>query len=647
MRVYLFSLFCCLQTAFSQQAVVDSLIRAAALQPTDSLQYQELNQNFFKYVYSQPKVAKALAEEVMARTSPTDYPYLHTQALIRKGIYYDVTSKKDSALLLYDQAFAIAAPRKDYISMGNVHNDKGLVYWKQDKLEMAMSEYVKGAEAFERVGYERGLSSIYNNMGLILYDLGRYADSRYNHLKALKIRRKTNDLYGLGASYTNLANAHTRLGNKDSVYFYHKKAIQAKLKSNDRRGLAIVYQNLGVDFRISRQLDSAIYYTDKSQKIYAELDNRIMHANSLVTLAEMYQLDGQYDKGIATVERAITLMDTTEYKRMSEIETIYARLLALDQNHRGSAAAYARALRLRDSYEETARTAQAQEYYEKYQTAQKEQEIAEQRAELAEKELAITERNRYISLLIAAAIFIILLGFFFYRQQRIRNIQRQQKNELQLALAEIETQQQLQEQRLRISRDLHDNIGSQLTFLSSSLDNLKYAQNLEPELANEKLDGLSHFTKKTMSELRDTIWAMNKSAISLEDIKDRIVTFIAPLSQNQEGMPVVHLDIEITHNPAFNAVQGMHIFRIIQEAIHNAVKYADVENIQIHLSDDQDQLTVKIWDQGKGFDPQHANSGNGLHNMKERAQQLGAQLEINTAKKVGTDITLTMPLQSH
>lgn len=71
-----------------------------------------------------------------------------------------------------------------------------------------------------------------------------------------------------------------------------------------------------------------------------------------------------------------------------------------------------------------------------------------------------------------------LIGFLVYNQQKLKNRQLHKENELRDALIQIETQNRLQEQRLRISRDLRDNIGAQLTFIISSIDNLKYGFNL-------------------------------------------------------------------------------------------------------------------------------------------------------------------------
>lgn len=124
------------------------------------------------------------------------------------------------------------------------------------------------------------------------------------------------------------------------------------------------------------------------------------------------------------------------------------------------------------------------------------------------------------------AILLSVLGYLLYNQQKLKNRQLQKESELKEALARIETQNKLQDQRLKISRDLHDNIGAQLTFIISSIENLQYGFEIKNEKLTKKLQDISAFTKETIYELRDTIWAMNKSEISLEDLQTRISNFV-------------------------------------------------------------------------------------------------------------------------
>ncbi len=90
----------------------------------------------------------------------------------------------------------------------------------------------------------------------------------------------------------------------------------------------------------------------------------------------------------------------------------------------------------------------------------------------------------------------------------------------------METQNKLQEQRLAISRDLHDNIGVQLTFIIMSVDHLKQAFKPINEKIIEQLDSINSFAKSTILELRDTIWAMNQVEMTWEDIRVRTLNFM-------------------------------------------------------------------------------------------------------------------------
>jgi signal transduction histidine kinase len=84
----------------------------------------------------------------------------------------------------------------------------------------------------------------------------------------------------------------------------------------------------------------------------------------------------------------------------------------------------------------------------------------------------------------------------------------------------------------------------------------------------------------------------------------------------------------------------MNIYRIIQEAINNALKYADASSIEIHVSGEGNHVRFAIQDNGKGFDQTTVDLGNGLRNMKKRADDIQAKLELHTEQGVGTKIQL-------
>ncbi|MBC3757892.1 ATP-binding protein [Hyunsoonleella sp. SJ7] len=205
----------------------------------------------------------------------------------------------------------------------------------------------------------------------------------------------------------------------------------------------------------------------------------------------------------------------------------------------------------------------------------------------------------------------------------------------------IAYQKKLYEQRLKISRDLHDNIGAQLTFIISSIENLPYGFKISDSKLKAKLQSISAFTKETIYELRDTIWAMNKNKISLEDLQVRISNFVEKANAHADGTKFTFsVDDAISKDIEFGAIKGMNIYRIIQEAINNAFKYADAEHVSVSILDAKDNLEIKVEDDGKGFDPKAVEGGNGLNNMKKRAKEIGATINIESELGKGTNISV-------
>ena len=206
-------------------------------------------------------------------------------------------------------------------------------------------------------------------------------------------------------------------------------------------------------------------------------------------------------------------------------------------------------------------------------------------------------------------------------------------------MAKIETQNKLQEQRLRISRDLHDNIGAQLTFIISSIDNLKYGFTDIGEKLGNRLTAISNFTSRTIYELRDTIWAMNKESITFEDLRVRIANFMEHAKSASEKTKFSFI-IDVDQAHLLSSVEGMNIYRIIQEAVNNALKYANATEIEVNISKTQNRFQIEIADNGTGFNQGTADHGNGLNNMKKRSYEIGADFQIKSSEK-GTTILLT------
>jgi signal transduction histidine kinase len=276
-----------------------------------------------------------------------------------------------------------------------------------------------------------------------------------------------------------------------------------------------------------------------------------------------------------------------------------------------------------------------------FETEKKEKEILIQRAQIAEKQLEIEQKNIQILGVLFLLAISVLVGIQLYSRQVQKNIRLKKEKELNDALTKIEIQNQLQEQRLRISRDLHDNIGSQLTFVISSIDNLKYQFKDQNPQINTKLNEINEFTKNTIVELRDTIWAMNKDYISFEDLKIRISNFIEKAESMVSEIDFSFYIDQSLMDRQMSAFEGINIYRIIQEGINNSIKHANPTLISVMIKQVNQKTQILIEDNGNGFEKDSSAQGSGLANIKKRVGDINGVFTIVSAPKDGTKISIT------
>lgn len=234
-------------------------------------------------------------------------------------------------------------------------------------------------------------------------------------------------------------------------------------------------------------------------------------------------------------------------------------------------------------------------------------------------------------------IVLVLLIFIirYYSQRKLR-----------MALRESEVQRKVQFERERISRDLHDNVGAHLTYIIQSLDNISFKIIKNPEdKPVERIDSLGEFARDTMQQLRETIWAINKEEISVSALKDKIQEHLSKLSA---AVGTIHFSVHLSEqtNIVLKPSQAIHIFRLVQESLNNAIKHSGAKSIEVTLSISEEKyLFVTIRDDGKGFDTNETFDGHyGLENMKSRVNEMGGKLLISSKAAAGTEIKFEVPV---
>lgn len=522
-----------------------------------------------------------------------------------------------------------------------VFNNIAASYRKQGQYEKAISYILDGLKLAESENKEYWLANYNTNISLNYHDFESYSKGVYYGKKALNygLKAKKRDEKSITFALNAIAISFDDWNKPDSALYYHKKVFNY-IKGKDTLEYSHTYNNIGNTYMKQKKYIEAESWIKRAMIIGATNSNGLKdasyyyenatHYTNLATIA--YNLDDfakaetLFDKAYFYVKNSKSAEKFRDYfqqrylfnKKRKNLE----KTVEFQENY----------IKLRDSVFEIERAKTFTELETKYQTEKKEKLLLQKEAEAKQKNVVIIGVT-LLSFLIA------VIGLLIYRQQKQKNQQQEQEFEFKSAISKIENQNKLQEQRLNISRDLHDNIGAQLTFIISSVDNIKYAFDITNEKLDNKLSNISSFAKDTIVELRDTIWAMNSNEISFDDLEIRINNYIEKAKEAKDQISFSFAIDSVLKTQKLTSVQGMNIYRTIQEAVNNAIKYANATVISINAKQLENQLKIIIQDNGIGFDQATVQKGNGLNNMQKRIEEIGGELHLSSSNE-GTRIEI-------
>lgn len=513
----------------------------------------------------------------------------------------------DSALHYHLDALSYYESVDDKKQQAVILNEIAKIHRKLSNADKALFYYDKAYKIYDSIDDQEGRAIILNESGVVYEQLGQFDEARQRFRRSLSIQEERKDSVGIGYALEFIGYSYLLQENMKESEQYLLQALAVREKGTDSFALCLNYHVLGDLYSKMGDIRQSNKYIRLSSRLSEQLKYPDILRYNFQILIDNAERSGNYKDALTYQKELMTLNDS-----LYNIEKVK----------------------------------NVAELSEKYETAEKEKEILEQQGRIAENELRIKSRNQWIFGLSALAVVIGAVGFLLYKQQQFRISQQQKETELKLAISKIENQNRLQEQRLAISRDLHDNIGSQLTFIISSIDTLKHFLGNQNEKLSAKLSNINQFTRETITELRDTIWAMNKDNISVADLQSRISNFMENAGRS---MDAIHFHLEDTalqnHALQFDSRKGINIYRIIQEAVNNAIKHADASKITVVIADDQEELFFAITDDGKGFDPALQSQGNGQESMRQRAKELQAAFSVKSGSE-GTTVQLNIPKTS-
>lgn len=205
-----------------------------------------------------------------------------------------------------------------------------------------------------------------------------------------------------------------------------------------------------------------------------------------------------------------------------------------------------------------------------------------------------------------------------------------------------EQQRAVEQERSRIARDLHDDLGSSLTEIGM-LASSRPGGKMKPEEAHDRLGLIAGKSRSIINALDELVWAVNPQNDTLSSLAKYLASYV------EEYLSASNLvcRVQIPHSFPRQIVPAEvrhHLFLAVKEALSNVVRHASATEIMFRLVISEDQLQIFISDNGRGFDPAGPSAGNGLANLGERMRNLNGHCEVSSALGRGTTISLTFPL---
>lgn len=587
-----------------------------SLAQCDTNEINKENDRILGLCYEKPDQALKDCEKVIARSQTCNYIPGEVRALIRKGICYDVLSKSEQSIASYKKALAVSKKHGYLKGIASCENNLGLIYWRQNNLKRAIQSFHKAKLYFEKMDDYANVGATQNNLGLLYEELDLRKTALFWYRKSMASYHRANEKDQVLDVYSNMGTVFNTMEIKDSSMHYSELAIDGYRRTSNKYGLAIVLCNKAMLLADDKKFRQAEACYSESASLAKEIENEYLYMSTLINWARMYK-----DQKNAKREEALLLEVLPIAEKRQANEQLYKISKALGNIYldRGESQ---KVKKLWEKYEVYHRR-----YYEELrdQTIAKTNAVYEiksekQRselyrkkkdAELLEQQLRRKVENTYWIVVVAVLILTVISLVFYF-------IRRALKKEL---ISQQLVFQATNEERKRISYDLHDLVGSQLSFVVNNLELLSHT-----DKENERINRTFLMSQEAMNSLRDTVWALHSESMSSKVLLNRMKN-VAKKWLEDNG-----IEVDFTEQVADSELDpgvSLHVMRIFQEGISNIYKHSKTEKVNIQLKEEGNYLELVVEDFGVGFDPgTKPDFHYGLKSIEQRAGKIGAEYHL-------------------
>lgn len=597
-KAYFFSILLFFGTSISSFGATDSLFQKARKLEGQAFvnfvidNYYEIYSLNFDSAILMTEEAKLLAE-ANGWTKEAAYASLyHGVATYLRGDYKKSLPNYLNALRLFDSL-------ENHRGIAKTNIELAGFYHKNKQFEKALETAEQAKEAAILSGDTATLGTYYGFKMNFLMRQNKYDEAYPFMLKALAIRRTMNDSIGLGYAYLDLSEYELRKGNLNGSLAYIDTSTYIRKKIGDDQGVAVNQVVIGEAYFGVGQFNKAIPYFKKSIELASPIGYTDLIRFGYDMLQKSYVELGDFEKAYKHLQQAQVFNDS-----IFNVEKSKA-LLSLQTQ---------------------------------YETEKKEKEIEllsiENELKAADLENA---NNRFYASLGGLILlgFITYLGFNRYKQKQRALLAEEKALNQKLGFKSLIEGEE--KERKRIAQELHDGLGQ---LLSTARLNVSAMEDKVEKLVTKQWENSIKLIDEAVTEVRHISHNMMPNALISIGFEAAIKEQVHIINDAQKVKVHVELPSEKINLPESESIA---LYRVIQEVLNNAIKYAEAQNIWLTITNNE-MLNIIIKDDGKGFDTKLISKSDGIgwQNIYSRVEILNGMVQINSTPGQGSEVSLKL-----
>jgi len=653
----------------AQQSKNDSLLAIVQENKKDATSFRafkklgELNEK------TNAQKAISYYQQALAFPFRMEYSMEFVQTYNSLGELYHILGKYDSSQLMHQQALGIAQKFNYENEIAETYQGIALNFMLQSKPDSARAYLQQALATWIRLEDRLKQAGVYVNLGNVFLNKANYTEALNYFIKAEKIYEgPPKDSHGLSKALSNIGNIETILGNDDQALDYTQRAMELSKEIGNDLSVAYCHRLMGRILRKKTSFDKAMSAYREAVKIYQMRGDKRNESETYQSIGNIYYDLRQSKNALAEYDKSLQIARSIEdpllmgyafsgigftWYQLKEFNTAIAyfdssmikakevgnRYLIMDafqviSNIHEERGHFHEALKfhkfysdLKDSIVREENRQGAEEMEAKYQNVKKQTEIELLKKDQQLKNVSLQQNRTTQTAMVVAFVLLLIIGVLAFNRHRL--IHRAKR------LMEIERM------RNEIARDLHDDMGSTLSSIHI-ISQLALKEN-QAEPSTKYFQRISENSAKMMESMSDMVWSISPDNDSLQKMLSKMKEFSAEILE-PKNMSYRFQGEETLNGAVLDLASRKNVFLIFKESINNAAKYSEGSFVDIHFSQVATDLLLTISDNGKGFDHTRVQNGNGLKNMKARAMEINAQLNLESTLGQGTVLKLKLSI---